>query len=105
MTPDFFPDIHEYLETVHSKKSVSSKDLDEMALKVRAQTGLSRDICLEIIKYFFQEIRNAMLRGDQVTLRGFGKMYIASPRTGSRKKIFPKFEPYDKLLSKINDKV
>ena len=104
MAPDFFPDIHEYLETVQNKKAVSAKDLDEMVLKVRAQTGLSHDICSEIVKYFFQEMRNAMLRGDQVTLRGLGKMYIASPRTGSRKKIFPKFEPYDKLLSKVNER-
>lgn len=103
MAPDFYPDIHEYLETVENKKSVSAKGLEEMVLKVRAQTGLSQDICLEIVKYFFQEMRNAMLRGDQVTLRGLGKMYIASPRTGSKRKIFPKFEPYDKLLSKVNE--
>ncbi len=102
--PNFYPDIHEYLEGIQNKKSVSAKDLGEMVLKVRAQTGLSREICSEIVKYFFQEMRNAMLRGDQVTLRGLGKLYIASPRTGSRKKIFPKFDPYNKLLSKTNEK-
>lgn len=100
--PNFYPDIYEYLETVHNQKSVSAKDLDEMVLKIRAQTGLSRDICSEIVKYFFQEMRNTMLRGDQVVLRGLGKLYIASPRAGSRRKIFTKFEPYNKLLRKVD---
>jgi len=102
--PEFYPDIHEYLEGVQNKKSVSAKDLDEMTLRVRAHTGLPREICSEIVKHCFQEMRNAMLRGERVTLRGLGKLYIASPRTGSRKKIFPKFEPFDRLLSKVNER-
>ena len=100
---DFYPDIHEYLETAQ-RGAVSAKDLDEMVLKVRAHTGLSCEICLEIVEYFFQEMRSAMLRGDQVVLRGFGKLYIASPKTGSKRKIFPKFEPYNRLLSKVNER-
>ena len=102
--PKFYPDIHEYLETIQNKKSVSAKDLDDMVLHVRAKTGLSREICSEIVGYFFQEMRNTMLRGDQVTLRGLGKLYIVSPRTGSKRKVFTKFEPYNKLLNKINEK-
>jgi len=102
--PEFYPDIYEYLEGVHNKKSVLAKDLDEMILKVRSQTGLPRHICSEIVKHCFQEMRNAMLRGEQVTLRGLGKLYIVSPRTGSRRKIFPKFEPYNKLLNKVNER-
>ena len=100
----FYPDIHEYLEGVQNKKSVTVKDLDEMVLKVRAETGLPRELCSEIVKHCFQEMRNDMLRGEQVTLRGLGRLYIASPKTGSKKKVFPKFEPYDKLLRKINDR-
>jgi len=102
--PEFYPDIHEYLEGVQDKKSISIQNMDEMVLKVRAETGLPQDICSEIVKHYFQEMRNAMLRGDQVTIRGLGRLSIASPRAGSKRKVFSKFEPFDKLLSKVNEK-
>jgi len=99
----FYPDIHEYLETVENRKSVSAKGLEETALKVRAATGLDNDVSSDIVKHFYQEIRNSMLRGDAVVLRGLGKFFISSPRSGNKAKVFPKFEPYDNLLDGLNE--
>ena len=103
--PNFYPDIYKYLETLQNKKSVSTKDFDDMILRVRAYTGFDREVCADIVKYFFQEMRHVMLRGDQVVLRGFGKLHIVSPRTGGKRKIFPKFTPSKKILNKINEQV
>jgi nucleoid DNA-binding protein len=102
--PDFYPDIYEYLETQRNSRSVTSKDLDSTVYKVRANTGLTYETSSEVVNRFFEEMRNVMLRGEAVTLRRFGKLYIVSPRNGSKTQTFAKFEASDKLLDTINDK-
>ncbi len=102
---DFLPDIEEYLENVNNSKAVSSKGLEEVALRVRARTGLDIRICRTIIGSLFGEIRNAMLRGDIVKIRGLGKFFMSSPLYSSNKeRVFPKFKPYKKLIKRMNDK-
>jgi hypothetical protein len=101
--PDFYPDIEEYLESTTNKKSVSSKGLDELVYRVRAATGLDYDVAQQIVRLYFQEIRNAMLRGDVVALKGLGKFFISSPLHGNKEQIFPKFEPYKALSDRLND--
>jgi len=101
--PDFYPDIEEYLESTTNKKSVSSKGLEELVFKVRAATGLDYDVAQQLVRHFFQEIRNAMLRGDIVVLRGLGKFFVSSPLHGNKEHIFPKFEPYKSLSDRLND--
>ena len=101
--PDFYPDIHEYLESVENSRSVSAKGLEEIIFKVRASTGLSYDVSAALVKHFFQEVMNGMLRGDIVTLKGLGKFYVSSPKTGNKTVIFPKFEPYHKLVKELNE--
>lgn len=103
--PEFYPDIHDYLDNVDNSKTVNINHLDDIVLKVRAHTGLSKEAANIVVKRFFQEIRNAMLRGEIVTLRGFGNFLVISPKvTNSKKKILPKFKPSPMLLMKINDK-
>lgn len=101
--PDFFPDIHEYLESTETSRSVTTKNLEPLVYKVRASTGLSYDVSKAIVRHFFQEIMNGMLRGDVVMIRGLGKFYVSSPLHGNKELIFPKFEAYKKLMSKLND--
>lgn len=100
--PNFYPDIEEYLESTTNKKSVSSKGLDELVYRVRAATGLDYDIAQQIVRLYFQEIRNAMLRGDVVALKGLGKFFVSSPLHGNEERIFPKFEPYKSLADRLN---
>lgn len=100
----FLPTIHDYLDSIDNKKSVSAKDLEEFVEQVQIKTGLDYDTSALIVKNFFQEIRNSMLRGEIITLRGLGKFFIASPLTNSTKKrVFPSFKPYKKLIEKLND--
>lgn len=102
--PDFYPDIHEYLESVENSRSVSAKGLEELIFDVRASTGLSYDVASTITKYFLQEIMNGMLRGDTVTIRGLGKFFVSCPKNGNKSLIFPKFEPYRKFIQELNEK-
>jgi len=102
--PEFYPDIHDFLENADNSKSVKISHLNDIVLKVRAHTGLSEEAANIVVKRLFQEIRNAMLRGEIVTFRGFGKFFVLSPKiTGSKRKIKPKFKPSPQLLMKVND--
>lgn len=100
---DFLPDIFQYLEQADNGKSVSPRGLEELIYKVHASTGIRVEASSAIVKLFFQEIRNAILRGDSVLLGGFGKFSLSSPKISkNKKKIFPKFKPYKKLIKKMN---
>lgn len=103
---ELLPDISKYLEQVENTKSVNINGLDEIAYRMRASTGLSKEACMIVLKLFFQEIRNSILRGDVVALYRFGKFFLSTPKTSKNKKrIFPKFKPYQALLSKLNNKI
>lgn len=98
------PGIEEYLETVENKKSVSSRDLEDFIIQVQIQTGLNTHTSTAIVKAFFSEIRNSMLRGDIVVLRDLGKFFISSPRNSKNKeRVFPVFKPYKKMIRRLND--
>lgn len=95
------PDIDEYLEQIDDNIPVDSKGLEELILKIRAQTGLEIDSVKIIVQQFFQEIRNQTLKGNSVVIKSFGKLYISSPKNGNKKKVFVKFTPFSNLLGKI----
>lgn len=100
---EFLPDIFQYLEQLEGSKSVTAKGLEEIIYRMHASTGISKEACTIIIKVYFQEIRNAVLRGDKVVLAGLGKFILASPKNSkNKKKIFPKFKPYKTLIKKMN---
>lgn len=100
--PKLLPGIEEYLETVDNKKSVSSRGLEEFVVQVQLKTGLDKQTSKVIVQAFFQEVRNSMLRGDTVTLRGLGKFFISSPRSAKNKeRVFPVFKPYNQLIKKL----
>ena len=100
---NFLPDIHAFLETIKSNKDVSTRGLEEIIFRVRSKTGLNVEICETIVNMFFNELRNSMLRGDIVTIRGLGKFYISSPICSKNKeRVFPKFKPYKKLIKRMN---
>ena len=101
---DFLPDIEAYLESIDNSAPVDISELDNIVETVMARTGLDKITAETIVRLFFQEIRNAMLRGEKVTLRRFGAFYIASPIHGNKQYIFPKFKPYKKFIERLNGK-
>ena len=101
--PKLLPDIHEYLETADTSKAVSARGLEDLVMKIRAKTALPPEICSALVANFFQEIRNSMLRGDIVCIRGLGQFLISSPQTRSNKKrVFAKFKAYRSLKKGMN---
>lgn len=102
--PDFYPDINHFLESTDNAYSVSSKGMEELVFKVRALTGLDYDVSKSMVRYFFQEIRNSMLRGEIVTLRGLGRFLISSPAVSNNiRSVFPRFKLYRKFSRKLNE--
>lgn len=101
---NLLPGIEEYLENVDNKKSVSSKNLEEFIIQVQVKTGLNKHTSTAIVKAFFNEIRNSMLRGDVVALKELGKFFVSSPLNSKNKeRVFPVFKPYKKMIRKLND--
>ena len=102
--PEFYDDIEKYLESIDNNTHINIKGFENLVYKICAHTGVSHDAASIILSSFFQEIRNAMLRGDIVSMNEFGKFYISSPlNSGNKKKMFPKFKPHKELLDLINN--
>jgi hypothetical protein len=98
---DLLPDIFEHLENANNKKSVTLHGLEDFAYEVQIRTGLTYEISSIIVKMFFQELRSSMLRGDMITIRNFGKLFISSPKfSKNKKRVFPVFKPYKSLINK-----
>lgn len=99
--PDFYPDIHEFLQSSENAKSVKTQGIEDLAYYVRAVTGLEHSICLEIVRLYFQEIRNYMVNGDEVSLRNLGMFKIIRPNS----KPTPYFKPRPTITNELNDRV
>lgn len=101
--PDLLPNIDEHLERVSDNLPVELGNLDELLFKIRAATGLDIESIKIITRVFFQEIRNQVLRGHIIRIRSLGKMFIAGPKTGNKRKIFIKFKPSKQITERLND--
>jgi len=101
--PNLLPDIDDHLERVDDNLPVELKNLDELLFTVRASTGLPIDSVKIIVRAFFQEIRNQVLKGNIIKLKALGRMFVAGPKTGNKRKIFIKFKPSKTLSENLND--
>lgn len=97
------PDIFEYLENIKNKQSVSVKGLDEIIDKVAINTAMSRESAEVVVELFFKEIRKELLKGNEITFRTLGNLFISCPKNSNNKtRVFPKFEPSDILVEDLN---
>lgn len=99
----YLPDIEDYLESIDDNLPVSAAGLDYITSKIVLKTGISEEIAEILVKLFFQEIRNKLLKNDIIILKGLGRLLVSSPATtNNKKKIFVKFEPTQSLVDKLN---
>lgn len=64
----------------------------DVAIKVAAKTGLSRKDAMEAVELFLSSVKDALKRGEKVSLVGFGTFNVKTkfaragrnPRTGER---------------------
>jgi nucleoid DNA-binding protein len=100
----YYPGIETYLEQVNNERSVNVKGLEDLIARVQVRTGLSLAESEAVVRTFFQEIRNLMLRGEVISLAELGKFFISSPSKSDNKlRVFPKFKLFKKIIRKIND--
>jgi len=98
--PELLPDIEAYLE---QNLPISTVGLERIEGAILAKTKLNEFNSKEILRLFFQEIRNELLKKSIIDFRSLGSFYISSPAlTNNSKKIFVKFKAKKSLLRKLN---
>jgi integration host factor subunit alpha len=87
----------------------------EMAERLFEELGLNKREAKELVELFFEEVRNALERGEQVKLSGFGNFTLRdknqrpgrNPKTGEEIPISARrvvtFRPGQKLKSRVED--
>lgn len=87
----------------------------DMAEKLFEELGLNKREAKELVESFFEEVRNALERGDQVKLSGFGNFTLRkknerpgrNPKTGDEIPISARrvvtFRPGQKLKARVED--
>jgi nucleoid DNA-binding protein len=97
------PNIEEYLASRGDGSPVEANDLDHIVDAVCAYCGFTKEQSQRILCLFFQEIRNAMLAGDIVDIRGLGSFFISSPKvTSNKERVFPKFKAKKSFSRRLN---
>ena len=75
--------------------------------------GLSKSEGEKIVGLFFNEIANAMAKGERVEIRGFCSFFVKkygsytgrNPKTGEKVKIAPKKLPFFKAGKELKERV
>lgn len=98
---NYLPDIDDYLESIDDNLPIYINELEEIIENVAANSNLSKEQASIIVREYFQVIRNLMLRGHRVMLRGLGSFLISYKL--NKKRIFPKFIPCSNLKKKLNE--
>ena len=102
--PELLPDIEDYLESIDNSLPVSIIGLEHIEGAILAKTELNEYDSKVVLRLFFQEIRNYLLRKNKVDIRSLGQFYISSPRTSNNsKKVFVKFKAKKSLIRKLNE--
>jgi len=83
----------------------------ELIKTLAEQNNLQTDEATRIVNIFFQSIKDAMLRGDRVEIRGFGSFKVKdyqgyngrNPKTGQSVKVQPKRLPFFRPGKELKD--
>ena len=86
----------------------------EIAIALSERTGISRKQAIEAVELFLNSVKDALKKGDKVSLVGFGTFLRKdkpgrdgrNPRTGERIKVPPKsvvtFKPGREFRDQVN---
>ena len=101
----YLPDIDDFFERIDHGAPVSIGNFDDIVETICEKTTLNKFQAELVLRLYFQEIRNAIVRGEKVTIRLFGNLFVTSPKTsGSKRQVFVKFGPSKSLIRKLNGK-
>lgn len=76
----------------------------ELIEALRKENGLSKNEASAVVRIFFDEMANALAKGERVEIRGLCSLYVKkykaytgrNPKTGEKTKIKPKKLPFFK---------
>jgi len=85
----------------------------ELIQALKESNGLSKSEAAKIVNLFFNEMANALAKGDRVEIRGLGSFYVKkykayagrNPKTGEKVKIKRKKLPFFKCGKELKDRV
>ena len=85
----------------------------ELIESLKAQNGLYRNEAKDVVDLFFDEMTEALARGDRVDIRGLCSFYVKhydaytgrNPKTGEKVTIKPKKLPFFKSGKELKDRV
>lgn len=98
--------IEDYLESRGNNVPVEVPELGTIIDIVSSKTNLNKEEAEQIVKLYFQEIRNIMLSGKIAYIPNFGTFFISSPKTTKNKtRVFAKFNPSKVIVERLNAKI
>jgi len=85
----------------------------ELIQALKENNGLSKSEAATIVDLFFNEMANALAKGDRVEIRGLCSFYVKkykayagrNPKTGEKVKIKPKKLPFFKCGKELKERV
>ncbi len=85
----------------------------ELIQEVKERCGLTKEEAADIVKMFFSEMTNAMVKGERIEIRGFCSFYLKeykgytgrNPKTGKKAQVPPKRLPFFKCGKELKERV
>ena len=85
----------------------------ELALEVAKRAKVSQKVAKVVVDAVFEEMENALRKGERIQIRGFGSFVIRNygsyqgrnPKTGTSVNVPPKKLPYFKVGKGLKEKV
>ncbi len=80
---------------------------------LRNEAGLTKSEAEAVVKLFFNEMSNALAKGDRVEIRGLCSFYVKqykaytgrNPKTGEPREVKPKKLPFFKVGKELMERV
>ncbi len=85
----------------------------ELIETLKTEAGLTKNEAMAVVHLFFEEMSNALAKGDRVEIRGLCSFYVKrynaytgrNPKTGEEVKIKPKKLPFFKCGKELKERV
>ena len=85
----------------------------ELVEALRGESGLNKSEEAEVVNMFFDEMANALAKGERVEIRGLCSFYVKkhkeysgrNPKTGEPAKVKPKKLPFFKCSKELKERV
>lgn len=96
-----FPDIFDYINATNAVE-VSTEGLEEMIAYVRAHTGLPLFHATTVVKYYFQGLRDGIVKGEKPPMKNMGWFTTKYPKD-NKNHVKIRYRLYYKFKKRIRE--